>query len=111
MAASRAVYSRIGRIEPERGVVIRNAGGMATVSLRVLDEGWCPVLEGNATFVYRAAITVETLVRGLPEAAEREPYPDELRAYSALDERNADRLRAVGIESAALSSRTAQMTD
>ena len=34
MAASRAVYSRISRIDPEREVVVRNAGGMATVSLR-----------------------------------------------------------------------------
>ena len=35
MAASRAVYSRTGRIDPERRVVVRNAGGMATVSLLV----------------------------------------------------------------------------
>ena len=35
MAASRAAYSRTGRIDPGRRVVVRNAGGMATVSLRV----------------------------------------------------------------------------
>ena len=38
MAASRAVYSRVGRIDPERRVVVRNAGGMATVSLRVWQD-------------------------------------------------------------------------
>jgi hypothetical protein len=32
----------------------------------------------------------------------REPYPDEIRAYAALDEQNAARLRAVGIETAGL---------
>ncbi len=53
MAASRAVYSLPGRIDPERRVVIRNAGGTATVSLRVQQGQWYPVLEGNATFVYR----------------------------------------------------------
>jgi len=102
MAASRAVYSRSGRIDPERSVLIRNAGGMATASLRVRLGQWHPVLEGNATFVYRATVDPAALARGLPAAGERELYPDEIRAYSALDEQNADRLRAVGIQTAAI---------
>jgi len=103
MAAARAVYSRIGRTDPERDVLIRNAGGMATASLRVRDGRWFPVLEGNATFVYRADVDPEALTRGdAPgrQAASREPYPDEIRAYSALDEQNSARLHAVGIETA-----------
>jgi diaminopimelate epimerase len=102
MAASRAVYSRLGRIDPERSVLVRNAGGMATVSLRVRHGQWYPVLEGNATFVYRATVDPAALARGLPATGEREPYPDEIRAYATLDEQNADRLRALGIKSAAL---------
>jgi diaminopimelate epimerase len=102
MAASRAVYSRPGRIDPERGVLIRNAGGMATASLRVNRGQWCPVLEGNATFVYRAAVDPAALARGRPASGERELYPDEIRAYAALDEQNAARLRAAGIKTAAL---------
>jgi diaminopimelate epimerase len=99
MAAARAVYSRIGGTDPERDVLIRNAGGMATASLRVGDGQWFPVLEGNATFVYRADVDPAALARGdVPESADREPYPDEIRAYSALDEQNAGRLRAAGIE-------------
>ena len=39
MAAARAVYSVTSRIDPEREVVVRNAGGMATVSLRVRQAG------------------------------------------------------------------------
>ena len=103
MAAARAVFSRIGRAGPERDVLIRNAGGMATASLRVRDGQWFPVLEGNATFVYRADVDPEALARGdAPgrEAASREPYPGEIRAYSALDEQNTARLRAAGIETA-----------
>jgi diaminopimelate epimerase len=95
MAAARAVYSRLGRAGPERQVVVRNAGGMATASLRVTDGRWFPVLEGNATFVYRADVD--------PKGIHNEPkalYPDETSAYSALDEQNAARLRAVGIEPA-----------
>ena len=102
MAASRAVYSRTGRIDPERRVVVRNAGGPATVSLLVRQDQWHPVLEGNATFVYRAEIDPSAVARGLrDETAAREPYADEIRAYAALDERNAARLRAVGVETAA----------
>ncbi|MGB6614753.1 MAG: hypothetical protein WBE95_11775, partial [Trebonia sp.] len=56
MAAARAVYSRLGRADPEREVVVRNAGGMATASLAARDGQWFPVLQGNATFVYRADV-------------------------------------------------------
>jgi diaminopimelate epimerase len=102
MAAARAVYSVAGRIDPEREVVVRNAGGMATVSLRVRQDQWHPVLEGNATFVYRAEVDPDALARGYRvAAAEREPYQDEGRAYAALEERNATRLRAAGVETAA----------
>ena len=102
MAASRAVYSVTSRIDPEREVVVRNAGGMATVSLRVRQDRWHPVLTGNATLVYRAEFDPGALARGYRvAAAEREPYPDEGRAYAALEERNAARLRAAGVETAA----------
>jgi diaminopimelate epimerase len=111
MAASRAVYSLPGRIDPERRVIIRNAGGMAAVSLRVRLGRWCPVLEGNATFVYRAAVDPAALARGLPATGERELYPDEIRAYSALDDRNIARLRAAGIESAAFAPVNAETVD
>jgi diaminopimelate epimerase len=110
MAASRAVYSRIGRIDPERRVVIRNAGGTAAVSLRVRDGQWFPVLEGNATFVYRAAVDPAALARGLPATAPRDPYPDEIRAYAALDEQNAARLRAAGIETASIETASPETT-
>ncbi|MBV9204141.1 MAG: diaminopimelate epimerase [Actinobacteria bacterium] len=100
MAASRAVWSRLGRADPERAVVVRNAGGMATVSLRARG-GWFPVLEGNATFAYRVDLDPAADPAGwAAAAAAREPYPDEVRAYSALEERNAGRLRAAGIETA-----------
>jgi diaminopimelate epimerase len=96
MAASRAVYSRVGRTDPERPVVVRNAGGMATVSLRVRQARWHPVLTGNATFVYRADLDPAAPV--LEAGADREPCADEVRAYAALEERNAARLRAAGVE-------------
>jgi len=97
MAAARAVYSRIGRADPERDILIRNAGGVAAASLRVRDGQWFPVLEGNATFVYRADVDPSALARAQSRPG-REPYPDEIRAYSALEEQNSARLRAIGIE-------------
>jgi diaminopimelate epimerase len=100
MAASRAVYSRAGRVDPERTVIVRNAGGMATVSLKVRQGQWHPVLEGNATFVYRFAADPAALARG-EFPAERESCPDEDRAYAAAEEQNSARLRAVGVEATA----------
>jgi diaminopimelate epimerase len=96
MAAARAVYSRLGRAEPEREILIRNAGGMATASLRVQAARWFPVLEGNATFVYRADVDPAAPA----STGEREPYDDEIRAYAAQAGQNAQRLRAAGIETA-----------
>src|SRR6516225_390148 len=87
MAAARAVYSRVTLVDPGRRVTVRNAGGMATVSLTVRGESWQPVLEGNATFVYRAEVDPARLAPGAVE-----PCDDEVRAYAALDERNAARL-------------------
>jgi diaminopimelate epimerase len=93
MAAARAVYSRLGRAAPERGVLIRNAGGTAEVSLAVRDGRWCPVLTGNATFVYRAHVDPGRL----PADPVLERYPEEARAYAAVEEQNTARLRAAGI--------------
>jgi len=97
MAAARAVYSRIGRADPERDVLVRNAGGLAAASLRVRDGRWFPVLEGNATFVYRAEVDPAALAAA-SHPADRDPYPDEIRAYSAQASENSARLRAAGIE-------------
>ena len=92
-------------------MVVRNAGGPATVSLLVRQDQWHPVLEGNATFVYRAEVDPSAVARGYGnETAEREPYADETHAYAALDERNAARLRAVGVETAAQSDQHSQIT-
>ena len=93
MAAARAVYSRVGRADPEHDVTIRNAGGMATASLRVRDGQWFPVLEGNATFVYRTDVDPRHLSR-----ENREPYLDEIRAYATEVNENSARLRALGID-------------
>jgi diaminopimelate epimerase len=99
MAAARAVYSRIGRADAEREVVVRNAGGMATASLQVRNGQWFPVLQGNATFVYRADVDPAGLAGARTRGpADREPFPEEILAYSVLDQENAGRLRAAGIE-------------
>jgi diaminopimelate epimerase len=103
MVAARAVYSRIGRADPDRDILIRNAGGMATASLRVRDGQWLPILEGNATFVYRADVDPAALSRpqsapaARAPAAARDPYPAEIRAYTTLDEQNSARLRSLAL--------------
>jgi diaminopimelate epimerase len=100
MAASRAVYSRTGHAEPEQDVLVRNAGGVATVALRTHEKRWHPVLTGNATFVYRAEVDPAALARGSSASSGREVFTSDVAAYTALDERNAARLRAAGIETA-----------
>jgi diaminopimelate epimerase len=95
MAASRAAYSRVTGLDPECPLTVRNAGGVAEVAVRVRDGEWFPVLEGNATVVYRAEVGMSGEQLGPVEYAS-----EENAAYAALDERNTARLKSVGIEAA-----------
>ena len=83
MVAARAVYSRtgfgrIGRADQDQSVIIHNVGGVAEVSL----ADWQPILQGNATYVYRAEVDRAAV----PSAIEE--FDDEARAYAALEREN-----------------------
>ncbi|MBV9449475.1 MAG: diaminopimelate epimerase [Streptosporangiaceae bacterium] len=91
MAAARAVYSRLGHAAQEQPVIIHNAGGAAQVSLR----DWRPVLQGNATLVYRADVDPRA---PLPAVVEVEVFDAEAVAYSLFEETNVRWLTAHGIE-------------
>jgi diaminopimelate epimerase len=91
MAAARAVWSRLGRAPQELPVVIHNAGGMATAHLR----DWRPVLEGNATYLYRADLPPRV---PLPPAVEAEHFTADPAAYTRLERHNEAWLSATGIQ-------------
>jgi diaminopimelate epimerase len=76
-------------------LVVRNAGGVAAASIQVRDGAWYPVLEGNATVVYRAGAGLQGNQLGPLEWA-----ADENAAYATLDERNTARLKDHGIQTA-----------
>ena len=83
VVASRAAYSRLSGLDPAQRLVVRNAGGVAAASIQVRDAAWYPVLEGNATVVYRAEVDQAGNQAGPVEWATAENS-----AYAALDERN-----------------------
>jgi diaminopimelate epimerase len=89
VVASRAAYSRVTGLDPERRVVVRNAGGVAAASIAVRDGGWYPVLEGNATVVYRAEVNPDGSQAGPLDWAAAENA-----AYAALDEANTAYLKS-----------------
>jgi diaminopimelate epimerase len=95
VVASRAAYSRVSGLDPERRLVVRNAGGVAAASIQVRDGAWYPVLEGNATVVYRTEVDPAGHQAGPLEFA-----ADENSAYQALDEGNTARLKEHGIQTA-----------
>ncbi len=95
VVASRAAYSRVSGLDPERRVVVRNAGGVAAASVQVRDGAWYPVLEGNATVVYRVAVNLDGDQAGPVTYA-----TDENAAYATLDERNTVFLKSHGIVTA-----------
>jgi diaminopimelate epimerase len=95
VVASRAAYSRVSGLDPAERLVVRNAGGVAAASIQVRDGAWYPVLEGNATVVYRAEVDLAGNQAGPLEWA-----ADENAAYATLDERNTARLKEHGIQTA-----------
>jgi diaminopimelate epimerase len=92
VVASRAAYSRVTGLDPERRVVVRNAGGVAAASVRVREGAWHPVLEGNATVAYRAAVNLDGGQAGPVTYA-----TEENAAYATLDDRNTLFLKRRGI--------------
>ena len=95
VVASRAAYSNLTGLDPARRLVVRNAGGVAAASIQIRDGAWYPVLEGNATVVYRAEVDARGDQSGPIEYA-----TDENAAYSALDQRNTAYLKERGISTA-----------
>jgi diaminopimelate epimerase len=95
VVASRAAYSRVSGLDPAARLVVRNAGGVAAASVQVRDGAWYPVLEGNATVVYRA----ETDLQG-NQAGPLGWVAEENAAYTTLDERNTAHLKSHGIQTA-----------
>ena len=66
---------------------------MAAASVQVRDGAWYPVLEGNATVVYRAEVDLAG-----NQASPIEWAADENTAYATLDERNTAHLKVHGIQ-------------
>jgi diaminopimelate epimerase len=95
VVASRAAYSKLTGLDPAQRLVVRNAGGVAAASIEIRDDAWYPVLEGNATVVYRAEVGLDGSQAGPIEYA-----TDENAAYATLDERNTAALKTCGIEPA-----------
>src|SRR5215471_3598174 len=82
VVASRAAYSRVSGLDPAQRLVVRNAGGVAAASVQIRHGVWYPVLEGNATVVYRAEIDAAGNQAGPLEWA-----AEENAAYATLDAR------------------------
>jgi diaminopimelate epimerase len=93
VVASRAAYSRVTGLDPAQRLVVRNAGGVAAASIQVRDGAWHPVLEGNATVVYRAEVDLAGNQAGPVEFSAHENI-----AYATLDERNTTYLKDRGID-------------
>ena len=92
VVASRAAYSKLTGLDPAQRVIVRNAGGVAAASIQVIHDAWHPILEGNATVVYRAEVDPAGGQAGPIEYAD-----DENAAYAELDDRNIAHLREHGI--------------
>ncbi|MFJ2112972.1 diaminopimelate epimerase [Streptomyces sp. NPDC087850] len=100
IAASRAVYSKLGPVDPDVRLRVRNAGGPARSWLQESDGRWQPVLEGNATVVYRTELNPADLLGDAPLEFTGETYLSEVNAFAALFEDNLKALHTAGVNPA-----------
>jgi diaminopimelate epimerase len=100
IAASRAVVSRLGLIDPDRPLLVRNPGGPASSRLQEHGGRWQPVLQGNATVVYRTELDPQDLLAGKPISVDGETCEPETAAFAALFEDNLKALREAGVDPA-----------
>lgn len=98
VAASRAVLSRMGRVDPAQPVAVRNPGGIARSWMQTHGERWQPILEGNATKVYAAELDPAVLLGVGPVEYTGEAFLDEVDAFAALNSDNLKVLKESGIE-------------
>ncbi|WP_026403846.1 diaminopimelate epimerase [Actinomadura rifamycini] len=98
VAASRAVWSRLGRVDPDVPVLVRNPGGPARSWLQEADGRWQPVLEGNGTIVFRAEVDRASLAGDGPLSFVQEDDEAELAAFDALYRENREILADAGVK-------------
>jgi diaminopimelate epimerase len=96
-SASRTVLSRLGLAEPGQPIVVRNAGGPARLWLQETGGQWQPVLEGNATIVYRTELEAAALLGDGPLTWTGEAYSAEIDAFDLLYQDNLKALQAAGV--------------
>ncbi|MBV9025895.1 MAG: hypothetical protein JO362_19385 [Streptomycetaceae bacterium] len=97
VAASRAVLSRLGMMAPDQPVLVRNPGGIARSWMQERGSQWQPVLEGNATVVYRTWLDPQELLAEGPLEIAGETYTEEIHAFAELSGENLKVLQAAGI--------------
>lgn len=98
VAASRAVLSKRGAAAPDLPVTVRNPGGVARTWLQERDGVWQPVLEGNATIVYRAEVDLGGLASDGPITFEGETDDADIAAFEALYQNHRQVLAAAGVK-------------
>ncbi|MGW7046848.1 diaminopimelate epimerase [Streptomyces avermitilis] len=100
VSASRAALSRLGLVDPDAHVLVRNPGGPSHSWLQQTGNVWQPVLEGNATVISRAEVDAADVLGVAPLDFAVESFPDEIEAFDALFQDNLKTLRGAGINPA-----------
>ncbi|MFE2094100.1 hypothetical protein [Streptomyces sp. NPDC059460] len=100
VSASRATLSRLGLVDPDARVLVRNLGGPSRSWLQQTGDVWQPVLEGNATVILRTEVDTADVLGDAPLDFAVEAFMDETQAFDALFQDNLKTLRAAGINPA-----------
>lgn len=106
VAASRAALSRLGLVDPDARVLVRNPGGPCRSWLQPTGDGWRPVLEGNATVILRTEVDPVDVLGDAPfdfatdAVLDETAVLDENEAFDALFQDNLKALRAAGVNPA-----------
>ncbi|MFC8224070.1 diaminopimelate epimerase [Streptomyces sp. NPDC057362] len=104
VSASRAALSRLGLVDPDAHVLVRNPGGPSRSWLQQTGDVWRPVLEGNATVVLRTEVDAADVLADTPLDVAADTCTAEIDAFDALFQDNLKALHAAGINPAVAQS-------
>jgi diaminopimelate epimerase len=90
-AVALLVHEKI--VEPSKQVTIINNGGRIDVLIEGDEDNLYPTQSGNASYVYKAEVDVESLVSGQhPKVTNMEAFADEMMAFDRILTADLDRL-------------------
>lgn len=96
--ASSAFLVMEGLAPLDEPIRIRNNGGPLTITIQGDEDNLFPTQAGNATYVYRTSVNIDSVLHGELRHASLDAFIEEMQAVDSLWWKNARHLESLGVD-------------